>query len=412
MLERPVDDLVERVFHTLEIAKRVVHMLLDGAPTIDLAALEAPQDKVLAETALLLRAVATIPREVAPGLVDSVRQLAVILRPHASSLRVQAGIALHPSLARDYALAHQCLSAIGYPDATLEYLLQKAIASTNAHGRERLPHRELEQRSIDQMTDSRMHPASIASTALAQGVDVLTGSRDDLYALTHAVIHATDLGSREAGLPRSISTVCHEAESILAGTLDDDDFDLAGEVLMLWPMLRAPWSSTALFGVTALCTLEDEVGLLPSLAIDGRSLSAQSGRARSESALAMSYHTAYVMGLLCASLLRWGATLDRHSELRRPRLLQTALLALGELPRQPQWADQFGRLPINDREGLAPFVLDVALRRAVRCFQFGIVQRLVLAALDDGVCTCAVTQASGLLDRVGTIDRQLLTAVR
>ena len=38
------------------------------------------------------------------------------------------------------------------------------------------------------MTDSRMHPASIASTALAQGVDVLTGSRDDLYALTHAVI--------------------------------------------------------------------------------------------------------------------------------------------------------------------------------------------------------------------------------
>jgi hypothetical protein len=311
MLERPVDDLVERVFHTLEIAKRVVHTLLDAAPTIDLAALEAPQDKVLAETALLLRAVASIPPDVAPGLTDTVRQLAVILRPHASSLRVQAGIALHPSLARDYGLAHQCLSAMGYPDATLESLLHKAIASANARGRERLPHRELEQRWIDQMTDSTNGPACIASTALGQGVDVLTGSRDDFYALTHAVIYATDLGSREVGVSRSISMVCGEAESVLAGTLDDDDFDLAGEVLMVWPMLRGPWSSAALFGVTVLCTLEDEVGLLPSLAIDGRSLSAQSGRARNESAMAMSYHTAYVMGLLCTSLLRWGATLDR-----------------------------------------------------------------------------------------------------
>jgi hypothetical protein len=91
-------------------------------------------------------------------------------------------------------------------------------------------------------------------------------------------------------------------------------------------------------------------------------------------------------------------------------LLNTALLALGELPRQPQWADQFGKLPIEDREELAPFVLDVALRRAVRRFQLGTVHRLVLAALDDGVCTCAVTQASELLDRVGAIDRQLLTA--
>lgn len=407
MLERPVDDLVERVFNSLEIAKRVVHTLLDAAPTIDLAALEAPQDKVLAETALLLRAVGSIPSNIAPGLADIVHRLALILRPHASSLRVQAGIALHPSLARDYALPHQCLSALGYPDPKLESLLQKAIGSANAHGRERLPHRELEQRWIDLLTDNQMCAVPVDSTALGQGVDVLTGSRDDLYALTHAVLYATDLGSRQGAMPRPTSTVCREAESVLAGTLDDDDFDLAGEVLMAWPMLRAPWSLTARFGVAVLFGIEDEVGVLPSLAIDGRSLSAQTGRARNESALAMSYHTAYVMGLLCASLLRWGSTLDRVSEPRRPVLLDVALLALGKLRQQPQWEDHFVRLPIEDREELAPFVLDVALRRAVRRFEFGVVQRLVLAAIDNGVCTCAVTQAAGLLDRVRDIARPL-----
>lgn len=403
MRERPVDDLVERVLHSLEIAERVVHTLLDAAPAIDLAALEAQQDKVLAETALLLRAVASIPGSVSPSLSDRAHRLAVTLRPHASGLRIQAGIALHPSLALDYALAHQCLSALGYPDPKVDALLKKAMSSANANGRERLPHRHLEQTWIDQLTARQAAAVPTASTALGQGVDVLTGSRDDLYALTHAILYATDLGSRQCAMPRTVSTVCHEAASALAGSLDDDDFDLAGELLMAWPMLRAPWSPSARFGVDVLFAIEDEVGLLPSLAIDGRNLNAQSGRARNESALAMSYHTAYVMGLLCASLLRWGSAVGRFAE-PRPVLLDVALSALRELQREPRWEDHFMRLPIEEREELAPFVLDVALRRSVRRFEFGIAQRLVLAAVDQGVCTCAVTQAAELLDRLSAID--------
>jgi hypothetical protein len=379
--------------------------LLDASPEVDLSALESPPDKVIAETALLLRAVFAIPAHAAAGLFDQAHDLARRLVPHARSLRVQVHVAMHPALARDYSLAHRCLAAIGYPNPEFETVLQKALSAPQAAGRERLPHRELEQAWIESLDGRQKTDDLIRRTALGQGVDVLTGSRDDIYALTHATLYATDLGIQTIELPRPATTVLREAESALAGALDDDDFDLAGEVVLMWPMLRLRWSTASQFGLAFLAAVEDEVGLLPSLAIDARTLRQHSGPARRQVAIATTYHTAYVMGLLCATVLRTSRDAEAPVETeRRPNVLREALVALDQLPRRTHWEPHFRALPRRQQEMLASFVLDVAIRRAARQMALGILHRLVLTACEDEVATEAVAQGIELLDRVRSLD--------
>ena len=406
MAEMVVGGLGARVDRALRLAEHVVHTLLDATPEVDLAGLESPPDKVIAETALLLRAVFAMPDHDASGLSVRANDVARQLSRHARSARVQVQVALHPALAGDYSMAHRCLSAIGYSDTQFDALLQKSLGAPQAAGRERFPHRELEQAWIESLGGPQATTEHLVlRTALGRGVDVLTGSRDDVYALTHAILYATDLGLRTINLPRPAAALSQEAESLLAGAIDDDDFDLAGELVLTWPMLNLPWSAVSHYGLALLAAVEDEVGLLPSLAIDATTLGQHHGTARRQLATATSYHTAYVMGLLAATVLRTsGTTVAPVETERRPNVLREALAALDELPRRTRWEPYFRGLHRRRQEMLASFVLDVAIRRAVRHMALGVVHRLVLAACRDGVATAAVAQAIGLLDRVRSVD--------
>lgn len=397
--------LAARVLRALDLAERVTAELLDAGPSVDLSALESPRDKILAETALLLRVAAAVPPDRAPNVARRTNRVAVRLRRHASSVRVQAGIVLHPALARDYALAHRCLAAMGYPDPAVEALVEQALRAPNAASRERVPHRELEQAWIDQLAGPPLPAAVARSTALGCGVDVITGSRDNWYALTHAVLYATDLGLRAVELPRHRSAVLREAESLLAGTLDGDDFDLAGEVLMAWPMLGEPWSPVASFAFDVLCGIEDEIGLLPSLAIDGAAWHRHSGRARQEFALATSYHTVYVMGLLCATILRQDSAraTPPKGTTHGARVRPSDVLIADRSP-TPRWQSRYESLTAREQAILDPFVFDVAIRRAIRQFDFGVAQQMVVRAAEHGIWTAAVEQAAGLLQRARHLD--------
>jgi hypothetical protein len=89
----------------------------------------------------------------------------------------------------------------------------------------------------------------------------------------------------------------------LAGALDDDDFDLAGELLLAWPFLDAAWDEPSSFAFAVLAGVEDEVGVPPSLALDRAEYERQPVAARKSYVAAVAYNTAYVMGLLCAVML-------------------------------------------------------------------------------------------------------------
>jgi Domain of unknown function (DUF6895) len=65
-------------------------------------------------------------------------------------------------------------------------------------------------------------------------------------------------------LPRPRRAILLEAESALARCLDEEDYDLSGELLLSWPLTAASWSAGATFGFRVLARVEDTAGFLPT----------------------------------------------------------------------------------------------------------------------------------------------------
>jgi hypothetical protein len=276
----------------------------------------------------------------------------------------------------------------------------------NGAGRERLPHRELEQAWLMGLAGNAPPDGVegiLPRTALGTGVDVLFGTRDDVYALTHTLLYATDFGGASPRLPRPAEQILADARSALAGALDDDDFDLAGELLLAWSLLDAEPEPAASFAFRVLAKVEDEVGFLPSLAIDGEGYASQPAEARREYVTATTYHTAFVMGLLCAVALRrpQRAPGPAAGPVSPPEVVAALLGELGERERAPQWQIEFARLPADEQGALAPFVRDLALRRAARRLDLVALRRVLAASLEAGIPpSAAALQAARLVARL------------
>ena len=294
---------------------------------------------------------------------------------------MRLGLCLRPALARDYGFAHVCLTALDYPDAAFDELLHASLAAYEAESCERLPHREIEQQWITRAwcgnADHRWPDGQLVRhSMLGRPIDALNASRDDIYAFTHALLYATDLGRTTIRIPRAKRMLLADAEATLARCLDSEDYDLGGEVLLTWPLLGAAWSATASFGFKVLARVEDQVGFLPApLTRLDRYRSFARGEERSRYVLATVYHTAYVMGLLCAITLDGGKPLPLKtwgrvgsgSEVNLGDLLD---LLHGASPRHdgkdPHWLSDFQGLAPHEQDVLAPMLLTIALQRAAR----------------------------------------------
>ena len=419
-------DLRRRLALALEIAERAVVVLgTDGYGGDGRDALRP--EKVLAETAVLLlasrSAVADAP--VDSGLGPRHRRLAGTLVPFGRNERVAALVTLEPSVSLEHAFVHIALTQIGMPDAGFDRLLEAAQAAGAARSRERLPHRRLEQAWMRRLAGLRDDGAAadladrtdVATSILAHPLDALASTSDDAYAFTHALMYAGELGSRVPRLPRR-RAVEADAEAALGRCLDDEDFDLGGEVLLTWPLLRRPWSAAATFGFGCLAAIEDEAGFLPGLSVSTEAFAALEGEERTRYAVAMSYHTAYVMGLLCAVSLHPGpvppATVPMS---RRHRGATDALARLADgdasSGRPRHWESRFTDLVAGQRDALAPLVLAIRLRRAARDRDLALVQALLRLAADyDLLDAPAPRQALELLSRARLLQSATVASDR
>ena len=241
---------------------------------------------------------------------------------------------------------------------------------------------------------------------LGRPVDVLGATRLDFYAFTHVVMYASDLGERRVRLPRPSAAVAADAEAALAYSLDTNDFDLAAEAVLTWPMLNC-WSPAATFAFGLLAAVEDRFGFLPGLGFYPAHYQGLTGRA--VHALATSYHTVYVMGFLCAATLREGrAPPATVPPARRATGAGGAILRLLDAdspaavperavpaPRSPPAGR--GRFP-GARDRAASGADEGRLRR---------VRRALEVALAHGLGGPAPMQAAALLRRAGTLNKLL-----
>ena len=402
-------DLIRRVDRALDFAEAAIALVQEKDPGIDMEALEAPPDKIIAETAMLLRSVVTLEGDAVDGVRRRATHLASILAKHARHDRVHIGIALFPALALDYGAAHIVLESAGFADDGFSETIKNSLEATTATARERFPHRELEQAWLTSLLYASGIDRSIAArTSLIRGIDVISGSRDDAYSFTHALMYATDFGHRQPQTWLPAERLLSISRSALAGVLDDDDFDLAGELLLSYPFLRKEWDDTASFVFAVLAQVEDEVGVLPSLAIDLHEYKKLPDESRKNYVAAVAYHTAYVMGLLCASALRAEAhPRDRLSaDNTQTEFANTLIAILKSEPRTPQWLRFVESLEPPQRSACTGLLLDLALRRALRKTRFSEARELIAeAARREIEPTRMCVQAAEMLNRLARAVR-------
>jgi hypothetical protein len=393
----------------MDFAEAAMSLVQDSEPGIDMEALEAPPDKIIAETAMLLRAVITLKGKAVEGIRRRAKDLAARLAKHARHDRVQIGVALFPALALDYGAAHIVLESAGFADGGFTQTIKNSLEATTATARERFPHRELEQAWLTSLLYASGVDRGIAArTSLIRGIDVISGSRDDAYSLTHALIYATDFGHRRPQNWMPTERILSISSSALAAVLDDDDFDLAGEILLSWPFLREEWDDISSFAFAVLANVEDEVGVLPSLALDLNEYKKLPEESRENYIAAVAYHTAYVMGLVCASAIRAGAyPKKRLSESDEPTEFTEELIQiLKREPRTPQWLRYLETLEPSQLHACTPLLLDLALRRAIRKTNFAEANELISEAARWNVePTRLCVQGAEMLNRLARAIR-------
>ena len=399
-----------RLSTTLDFASEAVRSIASDNG-IGMESAESPGDgvaflseKVVAETAMLLLCASAV-EHLDEGIHDRVHSLAAALVPHARSDAVLAAICLDPGLARDHAVAHIILSRLGYPDRDVDYLLSKSLSLGPDFGPERLPHRLLEQEWLARVWPVNETPprtGALRQSMLGKSLDALGSGRLEIYALTHAVMYATDFGTRRIALPRRVSAVAADADAALAYCLDGDDYDLSAEVLLTWPMLGIAWSPASIFALSLLADMEDNIGFLPGPEYDPSQYKILPDHERKRFVLATSYHTVYVAGFLWACSLREGCSPPPAvRSARSSNGAASALILLADANPVPcRWRHAFDALTPAQQDSIATLVLGIVLRRATARGDLGLIRKaLELALVHQLFNGPAPVQAAALLRR-------------
>jgi hypothetical protein len=405
-------DLIERLCHALDIAGLAVeHLAANGYRDTTDPAKSIRPEKLISETAILLISASSVAHI---EIIERVKHVAERLIPHARSKRTMLGLCLEPAVAWDHALPHMCLTRLGYPNSEFDRLLRQSLGAQAHAGRERVPHRILEQEWVGiAWPEVTFRPRSATrSTArrsiLNHPMDLTNGTRDDIYAFTHALIYVSDFRLQPARLPRPRPVILAEAEAVLARCLDEQDYDLSGEILLSWPLTGKSWSAAAAFAFRVLAHVEDKAAFLPTPSTRISELKELEGIQRTQYLLATAYHTAYVMGLVCAASLRPGYA--------PPATIQSNTVAPGAAKRfihlldadgpSPHWRDEFEQLADAEADALAKFLINVALRRRVARRDLGGLREILILAYALNLANIpAASQAAEMLDRFSTFAR-------
>jgi hypothetical protein len=398
------DDLSRQVVLALDFARSV----LDDVESTTDGTLGRIAQKVVAETAMLLYAVAPL-RATHPPVETACARLAPRLVPMARGTEAQAAVCLDPGKALDHAMAHILLDRLGHADAAFDTLLRGAQQTGRELGPERLPHRLIEQEWLEQIwphgaPSRRRRSEALAASALGRPLDALQAARADIYAFTHAVLYASDMGRRPLASARRRRDIEADALVALGFALDAEDCDLTVEVLWTWPMLGLPWHPAALFALKGLIERQDSLGFLPGIGFDARRAGEMSAEQRKRHERETCYHTVYVMGFLCAAASRQGPLPQRASPRAKRGTSRGAGAVLLELlqgdQHHPQWCARMAGQGAALQDTAAPLLLSVLLRRAAEAGDLARLRLLLNAALQYGLADGpAPLQAAALLRR-------------
>ena len=396
----PPTELRDIVAGSLVLTHRAVLALDDDGHGLD-------AEKVVGEAFLLLRA--TRPLAADARVAEAWRSLYDAAAPLARPATLPAALCRDPGRALEAAFAHVQLTDLGDVDPGLDLLLDLAAADDPCGPEPAVVPALQRQWLIDVRRGTPDWPAIgrlVSRSSLARPVDVLRCSTQDVYDLTHAVMHGADLGAWRLTSPRPAAGLVADLDALLGLALDAENLDLTAELLWAWPMLRLPWSVTARLALDVVIGTHRRHGYLPGPGHD------PDGGPAIADVLRTSYHATLVHGILAAALVRAGDL--GAGVVDAPFVPGGGQEMLAELDgdRSRPWLRAAESLPGHDLDVLAPTLLAVAFRRASDRADLGDVRRLLEVAVRLGLTDGrAVEQATGLLRRGTALARSLQSRV-
>lgn len=396
--------LIDRLVHALTFAKSVVqHLLIEGHSAPEDAPWYVRPEKIIAETAFLIAF--TKANKFYSAVRYALNDLAEALIPLARSKSMLLNISLKPGLALDYAHAHICLHYAGYPDEKFDKIVIAALQSMASDAVERTPYRMLERewlRSIWKDDYEGNLKLWIPLSCLKHPVDLFSDNTDGAYAITHAVMYAS-FGRGE--IPDvDVDELFQIIETLLIRYMDEQNYDIAGELLMAWPLLQRAMDPIAAFALDCLFKIEAKVGFLPSPGLDTSMLDPDDQIARRTYIYNINYHTALVMGLLCNCLLTNTNRKDviiKNAEY--PNELKNILIKEFHFKAHLHWVELFMLLDKSYQEQLVPWLYQVCLIRRIKEKKYGSVKKILELSGNEFDKLVVNQQAYELLQRLAGI---------
>ncbi|WP_322936603.1 DUF6895 family protein [Nocardioides bizhenqiangii] len=398
----PTADLEQRLVNALDFAAVAVSDFGEtGYDDAVRPALSFGPEKVVAEAAMLAYAAHGASHSSAVG--DRVTALVRQLDPLVRSPRALADMALNPDQVFRRAVPHVLLTAMGHPDDAFDAFASDVCARVLSHAVDQPTTVLAERRWITSVWSRRLPTVSYppSGTVLTHPFDLLVGSREDPYGLTHLLFYVTDFGrTANPELGRTRDAILAEVEALVLRYLDHGDYDLVGELLMAWPQLHEAWSPVAAFAFDVLAHVEDEVGLLPCGNIDPERLASLAGTERTRYARAASYHTAFVMGFLCAVTLR--GEVQPPTAFVAPEYPDNAWRALrAMLDDHPgDWLPVFDRRNEAEKRMMAPMLCGLVITQAMRQRNFATMHDAIRMARQFGLPAQPLRSAAADLLRI------------
>jgi hypothetical protein len=400
------DTIVHRLATQLSFATNQVRRLDQNAgfwpdsghPTIRL------RDKVATEAAMLLL-LARRAEAACPELKPFNDALAAPLIREIRSDRLHQLLVRQPHVAATLGAGSVFLTAAGHPDPAYDTLIEATLDDGFGNCVERVPYRQLDQlwtRNLLAATP-RAPDAVLAGSILHSRAHPFFMTESDAYAVTHAILYATDFG--RTALPPSLDAgrVSDMIATGIAWTLGAEDFDLLIEYLMCAACLGESGRPAARFGWHVVDRVWNQLAFLPGPTFDPERYRALSGEAADAYACEQMYHTNFVAGMLCAlricfpvpdaAALAPGADCETIED-----ILATGLAIAGtQMTVQAPWFRALDDAPIDDACLIAILWDACAIEAVRRDDRVAMVQLMAMVSAD---LSRSARELRWLLDRL------------
>jgi hypothetical protein len=221
-------------------------------------------------------------------------------------------------------------------------------------------------------------------------------------------MYAADLNCDSLELTQIRKEIIDQAGAMLAGTIDNQDYDLTAELLLSWTLLSEPWSASSVFAFRVLTQIEDEIGFLPSLNVQIKIAQKLENEERRRYLLGTTYHTKYVMGLLCASILQYDRIPPNEIPQKEsiPGSAKKIMTYIRPTNNDPYWMSLYKELSEQQQDSLATFLFNVALLQNAHNKEYKNLYQLLKLGDELGLTNTAIArQTAELLERIYLISK-------